>query len=276
MRTPCLVYTALFDLSRESVDGRSIQQYLDWLRETALIFPGLIVFHDGSCDKLEVPGIECIKIEKSELLTFTYLNPLKELLRDFKPIATRDITFSLPEYALVQFAKFELANKLLEERSFDSILWVDAGISRFIDKTKPYSSLMDSMFLKQLLNFEYQFAFEIDLRRNITIPRLKVPVAEFGSCRRIISGTSFWIRRDGIDLIWKNVQQHLSSMISRSVWDNEQVYLREFLGNSNHETAFVLQSKSSTGTLARVLLGEQARLPIRFSKFLCKMLRYKE
>ena len=256
------------------MDGRSIQQYLHWLRETALIFPGLIVFHDGCCDKLEVPGVECIKIEKSELLTFSYLDPLRELLGSFKPIAARDITFSLPEYALVQFAKFELANKLLEERSFDSVLWVDAGISRFIDKTNSYSGLIDSQFLKQLSNFEYQFAFEIDLRRNITFPGLKVRVAEFGSCRRIVSGTSFWIRRDGVDVIWKNVQLHLSSMISRNVWDNEQVYLREFLGNSNHKTAFVLQSKSRTGTLARVLLGERARLHVIFSKLLCKMLRY--
>ncbi len=251
-------------------------QYVDWLGKTAQIFPGLIVFHDGSCDELDLPGTEFIKIEKSDLKSFDYLFPLIELLKDFKPIAARDVTFTLPQYALMQFAKFELASKLVKQRNCDSILWVDAGISRFIKKTKFSFSPKHPVFMQHLLRIEYQFAFEIDLRRNLTFPKFKVRIPEIGSCRRIISGTSFWMRRDGVSIIWSDVQDHLQSMIKVGVWDNEQVYLREFLGRTNHKVAFVLQSKSSTGTLARVFLGEQTRMPIRFSRILSKMLKYQE
>jgi hypothetical protein len=274
VESKCLVYTALFDLSRQKIDGRSIAQYLEWLSETAQIFPGLIVFHDGCCDELEALGTEFIKLEKLDLQTFDFLIPLQKLLKDFKPIAANDVTFTLPEYALMQFAKFELANKLLMERNFQSILWVDAGISRFIKNTKSSTNLNNANFLSKLIMGKYQFAFEIDLRRNLTLPTFKVRVPKLGSCRRIISGTSFWMRRDAINPIWSNAQEHIRSMIRDREWDNEQVYLRKFLGKTNYKVALVLQSKSLTGTLARVFLGERRRLFLFFSIVLNKLLKY--
>ncbi len=274
MESKCLVYTALFDLSRQNIDGRSIAQYLEWLDRTARIFPGLIVFHDGCCDELEVLGTEFVKIEKSDLQTFDFLIPVQSLLKDFKPIAANDVTFTLPEYALMQFAKFELANKLLMQRDFHSILWVDAGISRFIKNSKSSTNLNNSTFMRELITGSYQFAFEIDLRRNLTLPRFKVRVPKLGSCRRIISGTSFWMRRDSINEVWSRAQEHIQSMIRRGEWDNEQVYLREFLGKTNFKVALVLQSKSLTGTVGRVFLGEKKRLFLFFSLVLNKLLKF--
>jgi hypothetical protein len=273
MKNACLVYTSLFDLSREKADGRTIAQYLEWLTKTARLFPNLVVFHDGSCDKIEIPEARFIKVDRSKLVTFSLTKSVTELLKTYKPIAQSDITFKIPEYALIQFAKFELGHRLLHQFKSDSILWVDAGISRFIDIREEKFHSNFSNLSERLAKEGYGLAFEIDLKRNISFPTFKVKEAPVGSCRRIISGTSFWIHRKAIDVLWDDVITYLNLIIAKHEWDNEQVYLRDYSSRSKIKSAYFIQSKNKTGTLARIFLGERPIIPLRFSGFISDRLK---
>lgn len=252
MQTKVQVYTSLFDIGRDRVDGRSLQNYQNWLFETIRLFPQIIIFHDGSCDGLVEKGSQLVRVEKSRLEFFEFLPYVSELTNYFSPKSPNDITFRLPEYSLVQFSKFELALKSLEISGAESVMWVDAGISRFLNSS---NSLLLNQNATKLIREGYSFAFEINLRKNLDFKRLKISSPLPGSCGRVISGTSFWIHEGAAQKLVCDVKQLLKRWKSDLIWDNEQVALRTLYEsplklNSSH---FVLQKQDQTGSVARRL-----------------------
>jgi hypothetical protein len=161
---PNIVYTALYDIGRERIDGRSFELYKEWLKSTVKIFPGIYIFHDGNLDDFKSLDCNLITIPLQELNIFKRLGQVSKILTEFKPISSSDITFKTPLYSLVQFSKFELAKHLKSIVSFDSLLWVDAGISRFINSSNKSAIVNNSI---KLLKEKKEIVFEIDLRRNI-------------------------------------------------------------------------------------------------------------
>ena len=133
-----VVYTALYDIAREKIDGRKFEDYKEWLKQTISIFPGIYIFHDGNLSEFNKLDCKLLKVKFSDLEIFSKLHSVTDILDTFKPEATSDITFKTPLYSLVQYSKFELANHLKGVANFDSVLWVDAGISRFISSVDMY------------------------------------------------------------------------------------------------------------------------------------------
>lgn len=248
----CQPYTALFDIGRSNIDGRSVNNYLEWLKKTIEIFPNLMVFHDGSCDLIDFKSVNLIKISKDELETFGLKERVVQILNSYEPISPDDITFKLVEYSLVQYAKFELAEKVLEISQSSSILWVDAGISRFI------SSEEKSRFtsnVTNLLNTKTRMVLEIDLRNNFKLQNLTIQPSIVGSCRRVISGTSFWINSDFILELNYLIKSKLQEWIGAGVWDNEQVLLRN-ISPLKENILYIPQIYQRTGSVARKILNQ--------------------
>lgn len=253
----CQTYTALFELGRESVDGRSIAEYKVWLSKTCKLFPGIIVFHDGCLDSFEHPDGHLVRLELESLRTFGLLPRLSAVLENFTPKAAADITFRLPEYGLVQLAKFELAEKVFEMTNADSVLWVDAGISRFIPVPLNINNLQDfSMFL---LKSRYDYFFEIDTRRNWNPLKIKLNRPGVGTSRRIVAGGSFWIRSHNIHSISLSAFNYAKSWVEAGIWDNEQILLRYLLPIIPGGKLYVRKGDALTALVPRIMMENSWR-----------------
>ena len=265
------VYTSLFDIGRDRVDNRSMEHYQNWLLATIKLFPGIIVFHDGSCDGLVVEDSHFIKVEKKNLEFFKFLPDVNQIFKKFIPQSPNDVTFKLPEYSLVQYSKFDLALNALEISDAESVLWVDAGISRFIESIN--SNLLE-INVGKLLSQGYDFMFEINLRKNLDFKKFKINSPLPGSCGRVISGTSFWIHRNSARRLMHEIKDLLYTWKSNFIWDNEQVALRTLFElpinlNLSH---FVLQNQSNTGSVARKLGNKNLNTKKNIDKLIRNML----
>jgi len=247
-----IVYTALFDIGRGEVDGRKFSHYINWLKKTIEIFPNIYVFHEGNIKEIDSLKCNSVKINLSELEIYSRLPNLINLLNTFNPIASNDITFKIPKYSLVQFAKFELAKRVSEIVKTESVLWVDAGVSRFID-----SSNKDFLLFNSQLLIENQFdaAFEIDLRKNFDFKKLVIKNPKPGSCKRVLSGTSFWLNSIAIDTFISLVDEKLDQWERIGVWDADQVLIRQILHENKFKSRYIIQNENETGSVARTLGG---------------------
>jgi hypothetical protein len=252
-RINCQPYTSLFDIGRSSIDGRTMQNYIEWLKATLKIFPNLIVFHDGSCDSLNLEYSNFVKISKDNLDTFKLKDQVSQILNSFRPISSGDITFKLVEYSLVQYAKFELGEKVLEISDCSSVLWIDAGISRFIKS--PRFQMLEAN-VENLLKYQTKMVLEIDIRNNFNWRNLSIETSMVGSCRRVISGTSFWINSDFLIELNILIRSRLLGWIRAGIWDNEQVLLRNLLP-LDENICYIPQIYQSTGSVARKLSSEK-------------------
>lgn len=271
MQAKLQVYTSLFDIGRDQVDNRSIANYKNWLMATIKLFPGIMVFHDGTCDGLVSKDSHLVKVKKKDLRFFSFLPNVNQIFEKFSPQSPNDVTFKLPEYSLVQYSKFDLALRALEISGADSVLWVDAGISRFMNSID--SNLLE-MNVGKLLTQEFDFMFEINLRKNINFKNLKIESPIPGSCGRVISGTSFWIRGNSAKRLVDDTQNLLNIWRSNFIWDNEQVALRTLFEspsnlNSSH---FVLQNLAKTGSVARKLGNTKLKTNKNIDKLIRNML----
>jgi len=248
----CQVFTALFDLGREDIDSRSVSEYLDMLEKTISLFPGVVVFHDGVCDDFQNTMATFVKVAPLTLHTFSYSSELKEVLKNFKPGSPNDITFKLPAYGLMQFAKFELANRVVKDYKCQSVLWVDAGISRFINSENVMEPLI-SPTRKERRTADA--AFEIDLRKNLDIRKFRIKNPEIGSCKKVIGGGAFWLNSAAVPKFAKSIDDSIRKMLTDKVWDNEQVLLRKIIPSLSLRVQFVTQGRNQPGAVARKFLS---------------------
>lgn len=245
-----LVYTGLFDIGRDRFDGRSFNQYKKWLTDTINLFPGINIFHDGSLNDFSNLDCNLISVQLSELTTFSYHNNVFKILQNFQPVSKYDITFQTPLYSLIQFSKFELASKLKVMTNCNSALWVDAGISRFVNSID-YGLLKKNM--DKLIKKKKVAAFEIDLKRNLNLKQLSIKNPRVGTCKRVISGASFWMNANFIDDINRLINIKIDDWISKNIWDNEQIMLRILLGENQFNIEYIRQKQNPPGSVARNL-----------------------
>lgn len=258
---PFSVYTALYDLQRDEIDSRSFSDYLGWLRETVELFPGITVFHGGELDQVQIANCTLIRKPLMELRTFTNKPRVEEILHDFKPISPEDITFKLPSYALLQFAKFEFAESLTE--STDSVIWVDAGLSRFLKKI---DYLQFARNIKSELDQGVDYIFEVDIKNNLKLSSMAIKDAEVGSCKRIVSGGSFLIRSASLPILQENIETLLKQWLDFGVWDNEQVMLRKILPTISGEIVLIPQISGNPACLPRSMSNKKCKIYKLFKK----------
>jgi hypothetical protein len=250
----CQPVTALFDIDREVTDGRTISDYKIWLQETVKNFPNTLIFHDGVCDDLEYEFRNLIRIDPNELWIFNHKDKISEIIANFDPVSKKDITYLNPLYSLVQFSKFELLKIAKESFSAESYLWIDAGISRFLQFVNNQNHI--DVNSTEFLQNGTKFAFEIDLKNNLDLFNFKIKKSTPGTCKRVISGTSFWVERYSVVPIWDLIQKGVNDWITDECWDNEQVMLRQILpGIPNVE--YIIQWNSLTGSVARDMLSRK-------------------
>ncbi len=249
------VYTALYDLNRVKIDLRTFETYVEWLSRTIELFPGIVVFHDGNLDNYDLQNCRLIKVPLEDLQTFKLLGQVTSLLNEFEPLAPEDVTFKIPSYALLQFAKFEFAMILNDFKG--SLMWVDAGISRFIDRIDLERLNRAS---SNLIDHGYDALFEIDIRNNLAMSKFSIQDARVGSCRRVISGGAFWINKTFLSELKKAIDIEMKKWIQLGIWDNEQVLLRKILPNINAAILYVPQVRGLPGCVPRSLSRRRVKI----------------
>ena len=241
--------TAIYDLGRESIDGRSFQQYVSWLEQTINLFPNLIVY----CD--EIPKIEQVEhlgnwvVKKKE--SFALWDSIDKVSKicDQSRKFSEDVTFQIPAYGILQFSKFEILKELSILKSNPNLLWIDAGISRFI--LPEIQTLEDQLAIpREVLEFD-EALFEIDLRRNVFLGKLRK--VKVGSCRRTFSGGSFMIKRNQTEHYFQALKSKAEFWIENNVWDNEQIGLNSCYHDGSISPEFIEQDEIA-GTIARRIL----------------------
>jgi len=248
-----------------------MEKYFSWLEQTASMFENLVIYHDGCINDGQLKHFDLRKVQKSELKGFRKKDRINSVLAKFKPVASDDITFKLAEYSLTQYAKFELGQMLIESDKLQSVLWVDAGISRFIEGKLSANDL--EMQSKIMIESGYDSAFEIDIRNNLRLFPLRILTSPPGTSKRVISGTSFWFTRKFIEELNQKIQLQQELWIDAGVWDNEQVMLRTLLPSSKSKVKYIPQIFTSTGGVSRTFLNGGARHHKIFSYFVKKIMK---
>ena len=251
-RIICQPFTALFNLNREEIDGRSISDYLEWLRKTSFLFPGLIIFHDGCLDNVNLPHSRLVRKSTNQLQAFELSNKVEDVIKDFSTKSSDDITFKLPSYALMQMAKFQLALDACSISNSESVLWVDAGISRFLGMD--YVPNQISRFAERLLSASVDYYFEVDTRRNIDLWRMRFKQHSLGSSKRVIAGGSFWIKGSRVEELNDKVLECAAKWLEEGVWDNEQLVLREIIPTMQGNFRFIRKGRRETAQVARSMI----------------------
>ena len=136
--------TAFFDIQRDKKgDGRSIDEYLEWIKKTLQLNANLYIVTESkfvNFMKENRPSGYATHIIEDTLENacyYKYLPVMKQIMesREYKSrIEYPDrVECKLPEYNIIQYSKFGWLERAIIENPFNSkaFFWMDIGISRF-------------------------------------------------------------------------------------------------------------------------------------------------
>lgn len=253
--------TMLYNIQRESVDARQISQYLTWAKELIKIFPNIIIFHNSSVDvsQIDLPDINFIRVEMDELSISQRKIEIEEICKKYLLAGKEDLVYKLPDYGIVVSSKFELLDKAHALTNASYYLWVDIGITRFLEIDE--ISNRKPIEVRELTRAIY---FEVDLRRNLIASQfllrrglLRVP--KVGSSRRVVGTGSFLVRRDYVKPLNILVKSLLDDWINKSIWDTEQVAIGHLIRQIPSLGFHIKKRNSPTSFLQRIFASGYIR-----------------
>ena len=227
-QTTCV--TAMYDIGREKIDGRSISEYKQWLFATLrTIRDPFIVYLDLSIgwkqdiidERSQIGPIYIIETPLSDIPMWKYRDNVSRILQDseFKKSQKHhnDITNILPEYSLVQYSKFDWIQQASVSDLFKSMtfVWIDAGFSRLYPTNRLYRFNSSN-----ITNFTVQ--------ADSTISRIPALTYDnyIGTNDRIFQGGLWYTTPYTISEI-RNIVIYIweKEMLSKNRLDNEQIAL---------------------------------------------------
>lgn len=156
-QTTCV--TAMYDIGRERIDGRSISQYKEWITKTVqTICDPVVLYLDKTLGwknyildcRRSVGPIFIIETALEDIPMWNYREKVLDILnnKSFKQSQKykNDITNLMPEYCLIQYSKFGWLEKTLNMNHFNSnqFIWIDAGFSKFYNTENIYRCILNS------------------------------------------------------------------------------------------------------------------------------------
>ena len=218
--------TAFYNIGREQVDGRSLQDYKQWLLQTVRsVEAPFVIFLDNTLgwkeDLLKATKGDRLHIVETPLAEVP-LYPYKERIRavlehqKFKK-HPQDITNQLPEYCMIQYSKFGWLEQAILKNPFktNQFAWMDAGLSRFFNPSQVYE--VHPISVKS-------FTLQADMKHPL-LPTLTCD-SYIGTNECIFKGT-LWITDP---YSFKRVQTEVmrilfEEMLQKNRLDNEQIAL---------------------------------------------------
>lgn len=227
---PITCVTAVYDIGREGIDGRSVSDYKQWLLKTlSTIRDPFVIYLDSALGwkndilaaRAGVGRIDICETALVDIPMWRYRDRISDILRDpiFKANQKypRDITNLLPEYCVLQYSKFGWLEDSMNRNPFETTYfsWLDAGISRFYDPSRVYSSRPVS---------DDTFFLEVNSRRDVL--GTLIPDTYIGTCECIVHGTSWITTPRAFGVLHTEVMRiFLDEMLAKGRVDNEQIAL---------------------------------------------------
>ena len=140
------IVTALYDINRNSQDHRTVEQYLEWFKETLKLKAPMVIFIEDKfksfvIENREAHNTKIIVTDHNEIPYFIYKSKIEEILnsKEYKEkIFHPDrIECKLSMYNVIQYSKFEWLRFAITNKYFDTdfYFWMDAGCSRFFNNS---------------------------------------------------------------------------------------------------------------------------------------------
>jgi hypothetical protein len=257
MRVKCV--TALFDIKRDKLgDGRKIEEYLSWFKETLKLKCDMTVYTEKRfvnfvkenrnseylteivTQKLEdVPFYDKKDIIKNIINSDSYKSKMKDPNR---------IECYLPEYNIIQYSKFGWLKQTCENSQYhDYFFWMDAGCSRFFDGFDINAEWPDKSKIKI-------DKFTIQGNSSYTSMYDILDVKEYiwdNNC--VLVGTLFGGGKKIIGKLYQEVYQIFDSMVELNCVNNEQFALTLFAKNNPEITNTIVHLDGSHLPLFRLL-----------------------
>ena len=250
-QTTCV--SAMYDIGREKVDGRSIYQYKEWITKTLkTIQDPFVLYLDKSLGWKEyllqtrssIGPIQIIETSLEDIPMWTYRSQVLEILKSesFKGIQKykNDITNLIPEYCLIQYSKFGWLENALKRGTFNSeqFIWIDAGFSKFYNTDAIYECRLQS---------EGKFIIQADDRiryiPNITYDNyIGTNECIFHGWLWVVSKDLVVIVKEFIIKLWEE------EMLKKGRIDNEQIALA-LIYKTNNDIFNVIMSEGDTPSI---------------------------
>jgi hypothetical protein len=150
------IVTAFFDIQRaEKGDGRTIDEYKTWIKETLNLNCNLFIVTEDKFKDFFVENrpssypTHIVTMDFKDLYFYKYYDKMKSILESAeyknKIAYPNRVECVLPDYNIIQYSKFHCLQIAVEQNPFESeyFFWLDAGASRFftgMDIHKPFPS----------------------------------------------------------------------------------------------------------------------------------------
>jgi len=235
MSNPVTIVTAFFDINRsQNGDGRTIDQYVEWIKQTLLLNCNLYVVTEDKFKDLFIhfrpPQYKmCIQVvELNQLRFYKYVDRMKEIMEspEYKNrIQDPDrIECRLPEYNVIQYSKFHCLQLAIRNNPFQTeyFAWMDAGLSRFfldVDITAPYPGPRFVEHIKANPNYLY-------LQKRPDLERFPMDENFVWRSDNLLSGGMFCGGIGVINLMAQLVEEvFVTEMLNKNNVNNEQLAL---------------------------------------------------
>jgi hypothetical protein len=248
MSNPITLVTAFFDINRsQKGDGRTIEEYLQWLKKTLELNCNLYVFTEEKFrdffleNRPKEYNMQIVVMDFKDLYYYKYYDKMKEILEnpDYKSKIQHPnrVECKLPEYNIIQYSKFHCLQMAMDENIFQSssFFWIDAGISRFfldVDVSKSYPGESAIRSLQREGD-----VFIIQKRRDLEV----FPIDEnfIWKSDNLLYGTMFGGKPTTISKISREVERVLTYMFENNNVNNEQLALAMVWKNAQELFLFV-------------------------------------
>lgn len=225
----CLI-TTLIDIGRDKKgDGRTLETYLDWFKETLQINCDMYIFIEKKFEDFVLKhrpkkyNTRIVITTLQESYYYKYYDRMKSILEsdNFKNrIAYPErVECKMPEYNIIQYSKFGWLNYAINENKFNSeyFFWIDAGISRFFygaDVSKPFKN-------DKLLNSAGK-KFIVQKREDLE--RYNIDDKFIWGADNLLKGGMFGGYKDTIRKLSKRVEKvFVTQMLDKGNVNNEQL-----------------------------------------------------
>jgi hypothetical protein len=230
------VVTGIFEIGRNSIDGRGLDFYLQNLAKLLEIYPSAIVFHNLSDDKLshfeqKFTNCKLLFIEIEELPLSKFKKEISTInSKMIKNHKSKDLIYRSTEYGILINSKPLFLLNAKDYHDCDFSMWIDAGISRFYPNAKVPKIVVNENFIPS----NYIGIFDIDVKsllRNFKPFKSPKSWIDYGTSTRVISGGAFLLRTDSLLLFHDFFMKNLLSNLKLGLWDTEQINLLKIMGN---------------------------------------------
>lgn len=232
------IVSALFNIEREGMDGRTWEEYLKWFEITLKLKCPMVLFITEDIREFvesrrtEIPTE--IIIQSVDDIPYYHLKDKIQSVLDsdeyIKKISDPDrIECKHALYSIIQYSKFKWMKQAAEENPHGSefFLWLDAGASRFFggyDLSKEYPSQSAK---ESLLGIGESFLFQMNCDYYPDLSNAdELPLEYLYDNRSYVLGSMFGAHKNSIPKLCDMVENiFINEMIESGSVNNEQIAL---------------------------------------------------